>query len=108
MTKHQRIRINEWLVKLTYKQFNPVWKKNLNFYLAVMLEMMYQRKIGEPFIILPNDGPLPKLTIYDIPYPIRQKFAQSKEKSKMKSDFTIGSKDSKPLKKARADSIGNK
>jgi hypothetical protein len=36
-TKHERIRIKEWITKLSWKQSNPIWKKNVNFYLKVLI-----------------------------------------------------------------------
>lgn len=34
--------------------------------------MIIQNKIMEPFINVPKDGQLPKLTLYDVPFPIRE------------------------------------
>lgn len=67
-----------------------VWKKNVNFYLKILREMMVQGKFGEPFVSLPTDGPLPKLTIYDVPYPIRESLNQSKEKHSSKNKYKVG------------------
>ena len=39
-SKQERIRLKEWMNKLSYRQSNPIWKKNINFYLRVMSEMI--------------------------------------------------------------------
>lgn len=73
------------MARLSIKQINPVWRKNAVFYLKVLAEMLRQNKISGPFHNLPEDGPLPKLTLYDLPYPLREKFSQSKERTHSKS-----------------------
>ena len=35
--------------------------------------MISEGKLFEPFNQTPPEGPLPKLTLYDVPYPIRSK-----------------------------------
>ena len=84
-SKHESIRIKEWIGKLSWKQSNPVWKKNVNFHLKVLAEMVARGKLGEPFNILPGDGPLRKLSLYDLPFPLREKFSQSKDRSQSKA-----------------------
>lgn len=49
--------------------------------------------IGSPFSALPPEGQLPKLTIYDLPYPLRQMFSCSKERSQTSRSKPKQSKD---------------
>lgn len=51
---------------------NLVWKQNRNLYSKVLLEMVKSKSITEPFIKVPPDGSLPRLTIYDIPFQLRE------------------------------------
>ena len=83
-SKHERIRIKEWMRKLSWRQNNPVWKKNVNFHLKVLVEMIRNGQLSKPFNNLPEEGPLRKLTIYDLPFPLREKFSNSKDRSKSK------------------------
>lgn len=53
---------------------NVVWKQNRNFYMKVLCEMMVTQCVMEPFSKTPPEGALPRLTPYDIPYPLRTKF----------------------------------
>ena len=41
--------------------------------MTALLEMINQNQFMKPFSHAPPEGPLPKLTVYDIDYPIRQK-----------------------------------
>ena len=79
--KQERIRVKEWINKLSWKQNNPIWKKNINFYLKVLHTMIGNGKIDSPFNALPGDGPIKKLTLYDIPFPLRSNFTQNKDRS---------------------------
>jgi len=81
-SKQERIRMKEWITKLSWKQSNPIWKKNINFYLKVMLEMLKDGQLAAPFNTLPPQGPLKTLTMYDLPFPLRQKLTTEKSGSK--------------------------
>lgn len=37
LTKHEIIRITRWLAKLEIRPSNIIWKKNINFYLKVLI-----------------------------------------------------------------------
>jgi hypothetical protein len=50
---------------------NDIWRQNRNFYLKVLIEMICFGIISEPFSNVPSDGQLPKLTLYDVAFPIR-------------------------------------
>lgn len=36
--------------------------------------MIKEGQLAAPFNILPTEGPLKKLTIYDLPFPLRERF----------------------------------
>lgn len=46
--------------------------------------MLLMRNIMEPFNKTPPEGPLPRLTAYDVPYPLRTKFLNESEKEHSK------------------------
>ena len=80
ISRHQRIKIQAWLKKLDMRMENVVWKQNRNFYMKVLHEMILARDIQEPFNKVPPEGPLPTLSPYDVPYPLRTKFLNNSEK----------------------------
>ena len=41
--------------------------------MTTLLQMVQENQLIKPFSQAPPEGPLPKLTVYDIDYPIRQK-----------------------------------
>lgn len=43
--------------------------------------MLDDTKITEPFICVPPEGPLPKLNIYELPFPLRRHFETSTTRS---------------------------
>jgi hypothetical protein len=51
--------------------------------------MVQEGKIEAPFNNLPEDGPLRKLTHYDLPFPLRERFSQSKERPKSKKSKEV-------------------
>lgn len=67
--------MKHWIEKLQVPVNNAVWKQNRNFYLKIMYEMMLDGQLLSPFNQIPPEGALPKLTLYDVPYPIRIKFS---------------------------------
>ena len=75
LSKHEHIRIKHWLDKLSIPMTNSIWKQNRNLYLRVLQEMVSLGELMTPFTHSPPEGPLPKITIYDIPYPIRIKLS---------------------------------
>jgi Domain of unknown function (DUF4485) len=46
---------------------NKIWKENRNFYAKNLLSMLARKKIEEPFTRFPSEGPLQRLTKYDVP-----------------------------------------
>lgn len=73
-SKTERIRMQQWLTKLSVRPSNVIWRKNIIFYLKVMIEMIKEGTLAFPFNSIPNEGPLPNLKILDLPFPIRKKF----------------------------------
>jgi hypothetical protein len=59
--RHDRIRIEKWSKKLCQVTSNPIWKKNRNAYAQLLLKMVDNQNIQEPFSKVPPEGPLPKL-----------------------------------------------
>lgn len=76
LNKHDSIRLKHWLDKLATPVTNSIWKQNRNLYLKILLEMTTQGELQKPFNQSPPEGPLPRLTLYDIPYPIRSKLTE--------------------------------
>lgn len=81
LTKHEGIRIKLWLDKLANPITNHVWKQNRNLYLKALREMVQQGCLQTPFHQTPPEGPLQKITLYDIPYPVRVRLMQEDRKS---------------------------
>lgn len=81
LNRHDNIRMKHWLDKLATPMTNAIWKQNRNLYLRVLQEMTIQGVLMKPFNQSPPQGPLPKITIYDIPYPIRIKLSEEEHKS---------------------------
>ncbi|EAR83943.2 hypothetical protein TTHERM_00773530 (macronuclear) [Tetrahymena thermophila SB210] len=69
LSKHERIRIEQWTKKLCTVTTNKIWKKNRNLYAKELLSMVIASKLREPFTRMPPDGPLPKFNKYDIEKP---------------------------------------
>lgn len=59
LPKSMRIRIEKWLEKLVLTGSNLVWRKNRNSYARLLLDMVINKRLTEPFHQLPPDGPLP-------------------------------------------------
>lgn len=74
-----------WLEKLSNPVTNQVWKQNRNLYLKALREMVQQGGLQTPFHQTPPEGPLQKITLYDIPYPIRIKLIDEDRKTDRKS-----------------------
>lgn len=72
--KTDKIRLQQWINKLSVRPSNVIWRKNIIFYLNVMIQMIGEGALAFPFNSMPNEGPLPNLKILDLPYPIRKKF----------------------------------
>ncbi|EAS03988.1 hypothetical protein TTHERM_00459250 (macronuclear) [Tetrahymena thermophila SB210] len=69
--KHEKIRIDQWIKKLCQVTSNLVWKQNRNLYVKVLQDMVSNTTMYEPFTKVPPEGPLPRLTKFDIPYHAR-------------------------------------
>jgi hypothetical protein len=59
--KHSRIRIQQWLKKLTSIMCNDMWKRNRNNYAGLLLSCMQSDNLIEPFSRMPPQGSLPNL-----------------------------------------------
>jgi len=57
--KLEKIRIQQWSKKLCQVTTNPAWKRNRNTYAEILLEMVYNNNLEEPFNKIPPEGPLP-------------------------------------------------
>ncbi|KRX08982.1 hypothetical protein PPERSA_08185 [Pseudocohnilembus persalinus] len=68
-SKHEKIRIELWLKKLCEVTTNPIWKQNRNLYITILLEMLQNGIVWEPFTHVPPDGPLQRLSKYDLIMP---------------------------------------
>ncbi|OMJ70789.1 hypothetical protein SteCoe_31160 [Stentor coeruleus] len=62
MSKHEKVRIEQWSKKLCQVTANPVWKKNRNKYAKTLLHLVKLGKLQEPFTKIPPEGPLPQFT----------------------------------------------
>jgi hypothetical protein len=65
-TKHLHIRIEQWVQKLQQSVTNTVWKKHRNEYALVLADMVRNQALREPFVRVPPEGPLPKLSRIDV------------------------------------------
>lgn len=57
--KQEKIRIQQWSKKLCQVTTNPAWKRNRNTYAEILLEMVYNSNLEEPFNKIPPEGALP-------------------------------------------------
>ena len=65
--KHLHIRVEQWMQKLQQTVTNTVWKKHRNEYALVLVDMVRSNALKEPFVKVPPEGPLPKLSKIDFP-----------------------------------------
>lgn len=66
-SKHLHIRIEQWVQKLQQSVTNTVWKKHRNEYALVLAYMVRNKALSDPFVKVPPEGPLPKLSKIDVP-----------------------------------------
>ncbi|KAG2763075.1 hypothetical protein Pcac1_g25108 [Phytophthora cactorum] len=65
--KHQRIRVTHWVRKLrSQPTSNPTWLKNVLEYANVLLQMILEGVIEEPFTKMPPQGPLAALPRHQV------------------------------------------
>ncbi|CDW87141.1 UNKNOWN [Stylonychia lemnae] len=62
MSKHDRIRVEQWSKALCQVTNNIVWKKNRNLYTMMLLDQILGQKLEKPFQSQPPDGGLPLLS----------------------------------------------
>ncbi|OMJ87384.1 hypothetical protein SteCoe_10889 [Stentor coeruleus] len=60
MSKHEKVRIEQWSKKLCQITANPLWKKNRNKYAKFLLQLVKIGQLQEPFTKIPPEGPLPQ------------------------------------------------
>ena len=89
--KHEKIRIDSWIKKLKQVTTNPVWKRNRNVYADLLLEMIYNNNLEEPFSHIPPEGPIQKLNRANI-RPLHKKKGTWSPPSKSTSARRIVSK----------------
>jgi GTP:adenosylcobinamide-phosphate guanylyltransferase len=65
-SKHVRIRIEAWLEKLCLTTSNPLWKRNRNNYIKLINLLCECEVVVDPFLSLPPDGDLVKLSKHKI------------------------------------------
>lgn len=66
ISKHEKIRINKWLTKLSNISTNDLWKKNRNNYIKLIRLMFDCELIIAPFLMMPPERDLHKLTPHEI------------------------------------------
>ena len=69
LSRHEQIRVQHWVECIQVKKFkrintNPVWKQNKVKYAHLLLQMVKQGRLKEPFSRLPPDGSLPNFEVY--------------------------------------------
>ena len=64
LPKALRIRVENWVEKLTATGTNPIWKRHRNAYCRLLLNMVLARNLEEPFHTNPPDGPLASFPIH--------------------------------------------
>eukprot|EP00347_Sterkiella_histriomuscorum_P013972 403362653 len=62
MSKHERIRVEQWSKVLCQVTNNIVWKKNRNLYTLMLIDQILGEKLEKPFNSQPPDGGLPLLS----------------------------------------------
>ncbi|CAG9317702.1 KIAA1107_1 [Blepharisma stoltei] len=60
LSKHEKVRIEQWSKKLCQVTSNSIWKKNRNKYAKCLLDMVKLGNLQEPFSKIPPEGPLPQ------------------------------------------------
>ena len=75
--KSVRIRINNWVKKISQVSNNLEWKKNRNLHAINLLNMLINRRIEEPYNKNPNDGPLQILSKTLVKSRLSKKFWES-------------------------------
>ena len=65
--KQDKIRIQQWSKKLCQVASNPAWKRNRNLYAEILLDMIYNSNLEEPFSRIPPEGPLPIINRANVP-----------------------------------------
>eukprot|EP01017_Pseudomicrothorax_dubius_P022912 TRINITY_DN2467_c0_g10_i1.p1 TRINITY_DN2467_c0_g10~~TRINITY_DN2467_c0_g10_i1.p1 ORF type:complete len:501 (-),score=103.81 TRINITY_DN2467_c0_g10_i1:114-1616(-) len=61
LSKHEKIRVEQWTKKLCQITTNMTWKLNRNLYARLLLDFVLKKRLEEPFSKMPPDGPLPTL-----------------------------------------------
>mmetsp|Transcript_3470 Transcript_3470/g.6680 ORF Transcript_3470/g.6680 Transcript_3470/m.6680 type:complete len:356 (+) Transcript_3470:211-1278(+) len=64
LPKHTRIRIDQWVEKMCEPMSSREWKKNRNAYAVLLLDQLEYGELSEPFIKVPDSGPLGTLPSY--------------------------------------------
>jgi hypothetical protein len=64
LPKAQRWRVEQWVKKLCSEPDHPAWRKNRNRYTQLLLSMVQQERLSEPFDKLPSDSKLPPFPIH--------------------------------------------
>jgi hypothetical protein len=62
LNRHEKIRVDQWLTKLSMGFTNPVFRKNRNLYAKLLYDMVLKKELQDPFKSVPPDGVLPKLS----------------------------------------------
>ena len=75
--KSIRIRLNNWIKKISQVSNNLEWKKNRNLHAINLLNMLINRRIEEPYDKNPNDGPLMILSKTIVKSKLSRKFWES-------------------------------
>eukprot|EP00919_Chromeraceae_sp_WS-2016_P005633 GHVR01013178.1.p2 GENE.GHVR01013178.1~~GHVR01013178.1.p2 ORF type:complete len:128 (+),score=10.00 GHVR01013178.1:2151-2534(+) len=86
LEKSERIRINAWVKKLSSVIDNIIWRRNRNLYAKTLFLMLKRRNVSFPFNKNPPENSLPKLSLYDIPYHIREELDKKNCKKNNESD----------------------
>jgi len=64
LPKPERIRVEQWVKKLSEPMPNKEWQKNRNMYAELLLHMVRTKRLEEPFNKLPYGGPLHTLPMW--------------------------------------------
>mmetsp|Transcript_28632 Transcript_28632/g.50907 ORF Transcript_28632/g.50907 Transcript_28632/m.50907 type:complete len:202 (+) Transcript_28632:364-969(+) len=63
-SKHQQVRIKQWITKLQSVEEHPAWRKNRNKYAELLATMTEMLVLQDPFAKVPPAGPLQTLNHY--------------------------------------------
>jgi len=76
-SKAIRVRVEKWVEKLSLTGHNYTWRKHRNAYAKLLLNMILNRELSEPFNSLPPEGSLQSFPMHLKAYSVRGAYDRS-------------------------------